>query len=829
MCSTIRICNLYYLINMMSTILTCLFSAVVCDSRFVRWGCLMLCGMLLTVSCTERTDLSVPMQEDGVLYLTLPVTGEALHNTRAASFPVSSYAGEEEATADESRITSLWFLAYPVEEGKGEIVVTQLNPDGLAEAGKTYQIRMKYGTYRIYVVANIPGIDLSYANADGEERLKNCRISYPFAADNGLPMSYRSTEPVTVDENGGSLNAELEFACVKVRCTVLFDNTAFFKAAFGSHVVKMNTSAEGGAVWACNYACETGLWSGLVINPETGNATSGYRGYYQEGTDFNKEDILPSVAGKWAFRTDFFYLPEHMVTVDKQEQQTSLVVKGKVYSAEGTFLSNLVYTINMGDVLGQETSETGQVRQLPRGRYYDITAHITGLGEQLDLTASVTDWTPHKISSWLEGPYTLYIQKNELGELRAGDEITVPCHTNAATLTYESPTCEVNGQEVPVYQVDFEHDPATEAITAFTVRIAPQMPPVLNDGTSLPDYFYIVAGNLKKKITVTPQLQPYLYVTPEQQTVYIKEVGTRTAHKVTYTYFTNLTNIEITLTEGQNEKITYQDSGLNNGQGTLTCILSNSGGLQAGFPNSLTQTYRVTATGYEQTLTEDVKLNIVPNAMYYRLYFRPKNVTWDNPHIYVYEPLFTPNGTEVRFQVGSSYFENALLYSFTGMRTFKGWNTQGGEVANPVPSGYDNGGTYNGLNDSFKPENAGQQAYYIHIDYCPDFRQGSDCPECSKSWVNVKWPGVRMKNAEAVGHLGWFYFDLPLLAQPGKALIMFADGHSGPSDNSKYYRYPAHMVPGVPLYNFADKEGWFLYDVDKGDANEFVDDKPEGY
>lgn len=40
-------------------------------------------------------------------------------------------------------------------------------------------------------------------------------------------MSYRSTEPVTVGENGGSLNAELEFACVKVRCSVLFDNTDF--------------------------------------------------------------------------------------------------------------------------------------------------------------------------------------------------------------------------------------------------------------------------------------------------------------------------------------------------------------------------------------------------------------------------------------------------------------------------------------------------------------------------------------------------------------------------------------------------------------------------
>lgn len=107
---------------MMGAILTCLFSAVVRYDRFVKWGCLMLCGMLFTVSCTERTDMSVAMQEDGILSLTLPGTGEALHNTRAASVPESSYAGEEAATADERRITSLWFLAYPVEEGKERLL-----------------------------------------------------------------------------------------------------------------------------------------------------------------------------------------------------------------------------------------------------------------------------------------------------------------------------------------------------------------------------------------------------------------------------------------------------------------------------------------------------------------------------------------------------------------------------------------------------------------------------------------------------------------------------------------------------------------------------------
>ena len=57
---------------------------------------------------------------------------------------------------------------------------------------------------------------------------------------------------------------------------------------------------------------------------------------------------------------------------------------------------------------------------------------------------------------------------------------------------------------------------------------------------------------------------------------------------------------------------------------------------------------------------------------------------------------------------------------------------------------------------------------------------------------------------------------------------MFSNGHGGPpsTDYSGHYRYPAHMVPGVPLYNFADKDGWFLYDYTQGDKNEFVDDKP---
>ena len=104
--------------------------------------------------------------------------------------------------------------------------------------------------------------------------------------------------------------------------------------------------------------------------------------------------------------------------------------------------------------------------------------------------------------------------------------------------------------------------------------------------------------------------------------------------------------------------------------------------------------------------------------------------------------------------------------------------------------------------------------------------KGHNTVSGSTRGYNFKWPGVAMK--EDAENPGWFYFDLPALAEPDKTLIMFAEGHDGPSGaNVAQYRYPAHMVPGVPLYDYADKDGWFLYDYTKGDQNEFVDDKPE--
>ena len=414
---------------------------------------------------------------------------------------------------------------------------------------------------------------------------------------------------------------------------------------------------------------------------------------------------------------------------------------------------------------------------------YDITGRITGLGNKIEATAAVQDWTLQTVDAELNGPYYLY---------------TVACHTDAPMLSYESPTYTLNGEDIPIYQVDFIQD-ETGAITAFTVRIHPNMPPVADAETinEIAKYFYIVAGGLKKKIDVSPlKLEPYLIVTPQHYTVYIKEVSNLATYAVSYTYRTNLTNIQVATDKDINHVGTAADgtaftaasaySGtVKDGAGTLVCTLDEPY-VSGNFPTSTTATYSFTATGYENTLTATATLQIIPNATSYRLHFRPLTDDWTNPHIYVYQPLYTPGGAEVQIP-SEPAGENAILYGFTGYVTFKGWEDEGGAIDNYWPNATE--GSIVTATSGFDPStdidgdpNSSTEEYYWSIDYCPDFHTG-----CCASAVNRKWPGVKMKVDEE--NPGWYYFDLPLLAEPGKALIMFAEGHDGPasSDKSGYY------------------------------------------
>ncbi|MBM6960263.1 hypothetical protein H6A61_05240 [Bacteroides caecigallinarum] len=794
---------------------------------------ILLTGLLSCTSSIPEKNIVKSGDEEGVLYISVPV------NTPTSR--AQNTLGEQNATQDEMRITSLWFMAYPT-GGDGTTVITKLDTDQLTHDNKTFSIKMKYGTYRIYVAANVPEI---YAGID-EESLRAIVLKYkdgdnitlPDTDNHGLPMFYEKQEPFTLTYGKSEcIVADLTYTCVKIRYTLVFDNTenGISNPTFGTNVVKIDGISVQNIADRAPLVPDNDI-SGSITLFDT-DASGAFNGMYCPGVynpdnadnyTFDLETIDNTQAGQWAYR-GIFYLPEHFITQETQDSQTKMTVHASLYTAEGVSRASLEYTIELGDT--EDTQEN--LRQLPRGRMYDITGRITGLGDKIETTAAVKDWTLQTISTDLNGPYYLYVEKTSVA-LEAGKDVTVPCHSDFSSLDYESPQYTLSdGTVTDIYQVEFNKD-ENGNYESFTVRIHPNMPPVANAENieAIDKYFYIVAGSIRKKIVVNPlKLEPYLIVTPQNYTIYIKEISNLTSYDVTYTYRTNLPSITIKADKDINYLSTKAGENVFSatspysgnvieGTGQMTCTLEDPY-ISGNFPISSSATYTFTASEYGHTLTQTADIKIIPNSTVYRLHFRPITDDWENPHIYIYEPLYTPNGTEITIP-SNPEGENAIQYGFTGKITFMGWTNQGGTVNNPVPSYMDKTGNKYQVGSDYDPNIINTNIYNIDIDYCPSFR--TDC--CAGNAVNRKWPGVKMKPDDS--NPGWFYFDLPVLAEPGKSLIMFANGHDGPSstDYSGHYRYPAHMVPGVPLYNFADKDGWFLYDYTQGDKNEFVDDKP---
>lgn len=68
---------------------------------------------------------------------------------------------------------------------------------------------------------------------------------------------------------------------------------------------------------------------------------------------------------------------------------------------------------------------------------------------------------------------------------------------------------------------------------------------------------------------------------------------------------------------------------------------------------------------------------------------------------------------------------------------------------------------------------------------------------------------------------GWWKYTLTGIATPGKALIMFGDGHTY---KDVMNRYPGNDEVGIPLFDYPSREGWF--DLANG-ATQFTSTKPK--
>lgn len=193
-------------------------------------------------------------------------------------------------------------------------------------------------------------------------------------------------------------------------------------------------------------------------------------------------------------------------------------------------------------------------------------------------------------------------------------------------------------------------------------------------------------------------------------------------------------------------------------------------------------------------------------------------------------------GKTVGFLHDNNYFAS-LEYSFTGKMAFKGWKGYGGPDFNSfTKSGtytngfwvFDDGNESKGNWDYIEGTHTELwNRYYDDVDFCSSHRNdiANDCSLCYNT-PNRSWPGIRMIEEKGENE-GWWKFELTGVATPGKALIMFADVHSGDAGDK---RFPAANVVGMPLFDYPDREGWFWFNdyVTDRSSNNFSDNKPTG-
>lgn len=781
--------------------------------------------------------------------------------------------------AEELKYTSLIFCAFSKDGASKNYVADLLNANetnsslNFYPTYKSYEIDLKEGDYHFYLLANIPGIDISnLTENDIKELTYNTPAGFSCSVPpTGLPMSATMDDfslmeedaltslPLDVsgyyhyDGNGGNIYALLTFLYSKI--TVNPQDAGGIPTGI-SNVRFDNISISEPVIFKDNYVYGTATDLATLSDPTI-------------------TEEKPSIS---------FYIPERYVSNATDQSNLSFEIGGK----------NV--TLPLGQLAGQEYGESYDVpsaeslRQIRRGAEYVYT-----LGTSDNIILEVKDWNKEVLYKNFVSPVFLHIEQ-QVYEVNAGKTTSIWYDSNVE-VTVESP--QYDGKDLFSWKKEGHY-----IYLSVNEDISKSQYDAIKESNEKKegkyDYIHIVAGNIHKKVTIYPlNLDYYFEVDPKAVTIDVKLRVASGEYQGDFpiNVHTNYPKVQIALANGWDnlpttdfsnpdsyaikirkvddlennqfsDQLTFDDrtKNLEVDGDDITFAVSfrelNSG-LETWKANR-TLTFTITPITEEGVVEEGKKetvtINIIPALTDYTIYFKPpKDKNWTNPHIYVYQCLEFPadytgtyinpdNGKEtllasqpIGYKDGTDYFA-ALEYSFTGAITFRGWGWPANfnEIYNP-------GGTprssiedlkyeigfymFSGGNDkTWAPkEESSVIRYNKELDYCEGYREdiGGYCDLCP--WgdtMNRQWPGIRMKKTSNKDDWdGWYYFTLTDIAEPGRTLIMFNDGHSYDKDK---YRFPGDSEVGIPLFDFPLREGWLLYNGDVKDRvnNQFVAEKP---
>lgn len=795
--------------------------------------------LLVTVSCSDELGGErAPISSESNLHVLVP-TVLSSRGTRADD---ASGLPTYNATVDECQINDLTLYAFPVPTGngnEGKLLVETL-PAPLATMMvephvANYQLNIEPGTYHIYVVANMNKV-LSGQTIKTEDELQKIVLDYRPTSKTGMPvctnipMIYEPKDAAgnlaeTVIKAAGDkyteVAANLKFTCVKVKLNLIFDSSI---AEFGGKTFSINSiSADklspfthlywGGKfeapTWTNNEEKEeykTGIQKTLYDSQ-----TSETLVYYNDWSDNrsasatnNNDDIKgtgtakdapDNAAGKWLFQQTY-YLPERYIS--SESDRSYLTIKGNV---GGSVDNN--YRIN----LGHKKDETSTVPVFPRGTFYEITGAIKTLGNmELDCKVSVKPWEMETISADFNHT-TLWVSKTKASVTS----------TTADSIDYKS--------NVMLTEANFGCD---EKVTTSSgekdVIVLSKLDAVknhritfnINKDIQFSDYkgnykgtakVWIKAGNIKKYLDVAYDTSPYFEVNPQEVTIYWRSDNSTKLVQ----FKTNLGGLAFTnnVTSSTKGNSTIQASCDNPDTPEGTFKIEATSNPVTTTVHYLTVQPKESAEGFN--FVKQIKVTVKPAVGNYRINFRAIN---DRAHYTGGES----NGTD----------------NYKGTPKEKKEETYNGDIGNT--NWADGWLDLSDDNDKriYIPQTDNHRVYvYTQIG------ETTGAVASSKVWrFSGNWPGDQMVADNT--NVGWYYKDFSKdfeststefgatgtrTLKPGETLIMFSN-NTNTNWGFTLHRCPHHLEPGIPLFDYEDKEGWIVYDPTSDPTWNIYDDMP---
>ena len=773
--------------------------------------------LLVTVSCSDELGGErTPISSESNLHVLVPtvLSSRGTNPDDASGLPTYN------ATVDECQINDLTLYAFPTgNEGKllKKTLPAPLASMMLEQHVANYQLNIEPGTYHIYVVANMNKV-LSGRTIQTENDLKNIVLNYVAGTESGMPVSTNIPmiyEPKDVNgkiidtkiEKSGDkyteVAANLKFTCVKVKLNLLFDPTAEGSAFKGKSyrikdILAQKLSPSTTLSW-------NGAFSNSNVSPNyangfenevyaTSSEASNKGGYYKAGdwteqadnANVNNKNIITLVQGatptatpqnaanKWLFQGTY-YLPERYIA--NASQQSTLKVNGFV---NGSFENN--YTIK----LGHRPTST-EVPTFPRGTYYEIIGNIKSLGNMtLDCNVSVKDWTPVTIDAEFNHT-TLWVSKTKASVTS----------TTTDSIDYES--------NVMLTKADFGCDEkVTTSSGVKDVIVLSKLDAVknhritfkINEDIKFSDYngkytgtakVWIKAGNIKKYLDVTYDASPYFEVNPQEVTIYW---GSDYNTKVVQ-FKTNLGGLAFT----GNTSSTV-------GKSTIQASCDT--------PDTREGTFKIKATSDPVTTTVHY-LTVQPKESAESFNFVKKIKVTVKPAMGKYRINFRAINDRTHYKGGNG------TDNYEGTLEEKKKETYNGTEGNTNWAD----GWYDLKDKNDRIPNPDSHYTYVYT----QIGETTGTEANSKVWKFTEhWPGDKM--VADYTNVGWYYVDFKENAEskytehgatgvktikPGETLIIFSN-----NTNTKLgytlHRCTHHLEPGIPLFDYEDREGWIVYD-----------------